>query len=70
MTNLAEKDYLTVSDIKNWLNISQGAAYGLTHRRDFPVCHFGGAIRIPREPFLDWVAQNTHNPNNYGVNIA
>ena len=37
MNNLAEKDYLTVSDIKNWLNISQGAAYGLTHRRDFPV---------------------------------
>jgi len=70
MNKLAEKDYLTVSDIKNWLNISQGAAYGLTHRRDFPVCHFGGTIRIPREPFLDWVAQNTHNPNNYGVNIA
>lgn len=68
--SLAEKEYLTVSDIKAWLNISQGAAYGLTHRADFPVCHFGGAIRIPRAPFLAWVAEHTSNPRNFGVEVA
>ena len=62
----ADKEYLTVADIKSWLNISQAAAYSLTHRRGFPVAHFGGAIRIPREAFLHWVAVNTSNPMHYG----
>ena len=71
MTNKpAEKEYLTVADIQSWLNISQGAAYGLVHRKDFPVCRFGGIIRIPRLPFLAWIAENTHNPKNYGVDVA
>ena len=71
MTNqLAETEYLTVADIQRWLNISQGAAYGLTHRKDFPVCRFGGIIRIPRLPFLAWVTENTSNPKNYGADVA
>lgn len=65
--HLPDKEYLTVSDIQRHLNVSQGTAYGLTHRKDFPVCHFGGTIRIPRIPFLAWVAENTSNPMNYGV---
>ncbi len=69
-STLSEKEYLTVSDVRTWLNISQGAAYGLTHRKDFPVSHFGGAIRIPRIPFLAWVAKNTSNPMNYGADVA
>lgn len=32
---LTENDYLTVAEIQRWLNISQGMAYGLTHRKDF-----------------------------------
>ena len=67
---LVTKEYLTVSDIQHWLNISQGSAYGLTHRKDFPVCRFGGSIRIPRVPFLAWVEANTSNPCQYGVDIA
>lgn len=67
---LTENDYLTVAEIQRWLNISQGMAYGLTHRKDFPVCRLGGAIRIPRIPFLAWVDANTHNPMNYGTEIA
>lgn len=67
---LEKKEFLTVADVQRWLNLSQAAAYGLTHRKDFPVARFGGAIRIPREPFLAWVAANTSNPRNYGVNVA
>ena len=70
MTNLAEKDYLTVADVKKWLNLSQGAAYALTHRADFPVCRFGGVIRIPRIPFLAWVAAHTSNPKRFGTEVA
>ena len=58
--------YLTVGDVQEYLNISQGAAYNLTHRKDFPVLRVGGAVRIPRTPFLAWVAAHTSNPMNYG----
>lgn len=65
-----QTEYMTVSEMQRYLNISQGAAYGLTHRKDFPVCRFGGIIRIPRVPFLAWVAANTSNPNGYGTGVA
>lgn len=55
-------DYMTVADIGNYLNISQSKAYALTHRKDFPVCRFGGTIRIPRINFLAWVEQMTYLP--------
>ena len=62
--NLYECEYLTVADIRKHLNISQAAAYQLVHRKDFPVCRIGGSIRIPTRPFLVWVNQRTHIPNN------
>ena len=55
-------EYLTVADIKSYLNISQSQAYALVHRKDFPVCHFGGCLRIPRGLFLAWVESNTKIP--------
>lgn len=61
MTNKSH-EYLTVADVKGYLNISQAAAYELTHRTDFPVCRFGGSIRIPRDAFLAWVDSKTHIP--------
>ncbi len=54
--------YMTVAEVKNYLNISQAAAYELTHREDFPVCRFGGHIRIPREAFFEWVHIHTRIP--------
>lgn len=69
-TKLDSKDYLTVADVQRYLNVSQGTAYGLTHRKDFPVCRFGGTIRIPRVPFLAWVEERTSNPRCYGADIA
>ena len=56
------ESFLTVSDVKNYLRISQSAAYGLTHCKDFPVSRFGTSIRIPREAFLAWVASKTVIP--------
>ena len=44
-----KNQYLTIAQVKDYLNISQSKAYELAHRKDFPACRFGGAIRIPRE---------------------
>lgn len=63
-TKQLNHDYLTIADIKNYLNISQAAAYELSHRTDFPVCRFGGCIRIPRDAFLAWVDQRTTIPKD------
>ena len=59
---MSEKNYLTVADVKEFLNISQAAAYQLTHRQDFPTCRFGGSIRVPKDLFLAWVAARTYVP--------
>ena len=63
-TKQLNHDYLTIADIKNYLNISQSKAYELAHRKDFPVCRFGGSIRVPREAFLSWVEQHTCIPSD------
>ncbi len=55
-------NYLTVADVRRYLNISQTAAYELSHSRDFPVCRFGGSIRIPKDAFLAWVESRTYIP--------
>jgi len=62
MKNKTESNYLTVSDVQTYLNISKSQAYELTHRKDFPVSRFGGAIRIPRDLFLAWVRKQTNIP--------
>lgn len=60
-------EYMTVADIGSYLNISLSKAYALTKRKDFPVCRFGGSIRIPRINFLAWVEQMTYLPSNLKV---
>lgn len=59
MNSKSNQQFLTISDVQEHLNISQSAAYELTHRKDFPVCRVGGSVRIPREAFLAWVDMKT-----------
>lgn len=54
--------FLTISEIRKILNISQSAAYQLAKRKDFPVSRFGGNIRIPRDAFFAWVEARTFIP--------
>ncbi len=61
--NTFMEEYLTVGDVCAFLNVSQSQAYALAHRKDFPVCRFGGSIRIPRAPFLVWVERHSHIPD-------
>lgn len=53
------QQFLTIRDIQEYLNISQSAAYDLTHRKDFPVCRVGGSVRIPSDAFYSWVEMKT-----------
>ena len=62
MKSASPNAYLTVSDVKNYLNVSTSKAYELVHRKEFPISNFGGSIRIPKEPFLLWVSKNTFAP--------
>ncbi len=55
-------NYLTVAEVGRYLNISQSKAYELVHMKDFPVCRFGGAIRVPNNLFLQWVEKHTFIP--------
>lgn len=57
-------EYLTIGDVKNYLNISTSKAYQLSHLKGFPVCRFGGAIRIPRNAFLRWVEERSSIPEH------
>ena len=61
--NVSSQEYLTVTDVQEWLNISKASAYELTHRADFPVCRFGSIIRIPRDAFLAWIVSKTYIPD-------
>lgn len=61
---VTRSEYMTVSDVGTYLNISLSNAYGLVRRKDFPSCRFGGSIRVPRAAFLSWVAQKTYLPAN------
>ena len=62
-TKQLNHDYLTISEVKDYLNISQSKAYELAHRKDFPICRFGGSIRIPKAPFLAWIEAKTYLPS-------
>lgn len=52
-------EYLTVAEVKDYLKISQSAAYGLAHSKDFPCCRIGASIRIPKEAFMAWLQTRT-----------
>ena len=54
--------FMTISDVQKFLNISLSSAYQLSKRKDFPVCRFGGNIRIPKDAFLAWVNARTYIP--------
>ena len=66
---MKQSEYMTVTDVEKYLNISKGAAYSLTRRNDFPICRFGGSIRIPREAFLVWVEKMTTIPREIRVRM-
>ena len=66
----SSSDFLTVAEVKNYLKISQAAAYALTRREDFPISRFGGCIRIPKDAFALWVDKMTTIPDELSKEIS
>lgn len=62
--SILEKEFLTVTEVRDYLNLSKSSAYALVHRKDFPIAHFGGSVRIPRKAFMVWVDQNVYIPRS------
>lgn len=48
------KEYLTVAEIRRYLNISQATTYELVHRKNFPVTRIDSNIRIQTKAFPAW----------------
>lgn len=59
-----QSEFLTISEVREILNISLASAYELTHRKDFPVSRFGGSLRVPRKALHLWIEQHTQMPRS------
>ncbi|MBQ3356170.1 MAG: helix-turn-helix domain-containing protein [Oscillospiraceae bacterium] len=64
MNERKQSEFLTIAEVKAILNISLASAYELTHRKDFPVCRFGGSIRVPSTALQVWIQQHTQMPKS------
>ena len=45
----------TVEEIAKILKIGKNTAYRLINERNFPVKRIGNVIRIPKQPFDEWL---------------
>jgi excisionase family DNA binding protein len=52
---------LTVPEVAKILKIGRSSAYVLAKSGCFPCLKFGNSMRIPYEPFFNWL----NNINNY-----
>ena len=41
------------------LGIASSSTYELMHKSNFPVVKIGSRMVVPKEKFIQWVAQNT-----------
>lgn len=67
--NTQNPEFMTVTEVGAYLNISLSKAYALTRREDFPICRFGGSIRIPSAAFMVWVEKMTSIPRDIRVRM-
>jgi excisionase family DNA binding protein len=50
---------LRVSEAAGMLAVSRSKMYELIKEGEIPCVRLGASIRIPTEPLLGWIAQNT-----------
>lgn len=51
--------FLNAELVAKVLGISPSSSYELMHEPGFPVLKVGSRMVIPKEKFIQWVAQNT-----------
>ena len=50
---------LNAETVAKVLGVSPSSGYELMHEADFPVLKVGSRMVVPKEKFVDWVAQHT-----------
>ena len=65
---MKESTYKTYDDLPLFLNaamvarvlgVAPSSAYELMHETDFPTLRVGSRMVVPKEKFVEWVAQHT-----------
>ena len=51
--------FLNAAVVAKALGVAPSSAYELMHETDFPVLKVGSRIVVPKEKFVEWVAQHT-----------
>ena len=51
--------FLNAKIVARVLGIAPSSAYELMHESNFPVLKVGSRMVVPKEKFIQWVAQNT-----------
>ena len=51
--------FLNAETVAKVLGIAPSSAYELMHEADFPVLKVGSRMVVPKEKFVEWVAQHT-----------
>ena len=50
--------FLNAEIVAKVLGIAPSSSYELMHEADFPVLKVGSRMVVPKEKFIQWVAQN------------
>ena len=50
---------LTAPEVGEVLGISRASAYELVRSKGFPHIRVGNRILVPKDKFIDWIADNT-----------
>ena len=51
--------FLNATIVARVLGVAPSSAYELMHERDFPTLRIGSRMVVPKEKFIEWVAQHT-----------
>ena len=51
--------FLNAKTVTKVLGVSPSSAYELMHEPDFPVLRVGNRLVVPKEQFIQWVAEHT-----------
>ena len=51
--------FLNAKTVAKVLGVSPSSGYELMHEPDFPVLRVGNRLVVPKEQFIQWVAEHT-----------
>lgn len=51
--------FLNATTVAKVLGVAPSSSYELMHEADFPVLRIGNRLVVPKEKFIQWVAQHT-----------